>query len=264
MHLKIPKPGLTDSLSWFEDDVTAVEHQQANDDEYNDPQSETGLKGQRQHWLFSFQFHPVSNNSRARMFKLQRLQKPATLDIPGFAPSKSETWEELSAAPVWCPKVCWGWTCPSSCSIWRSYDGRASRETIRTGRWIQNRGGYDQEGPAQHSHGDDAGVFGGVTTAGDFESRSKRTVNVDFLWRGDDVVGRTLKRAARKESMMTSITDGMNTSACLSVSFSNHPKQSNKSRLILHISVVLQPSLLHRPCGRELTSSLSEEPVNLP
>lgn len=31
-------------------------------------------------------------------------------------------------------------------------------------------------------------------------------------------------------------------SACLSVSFSNHPKQSNKSRLILHISVVLQPS----------------------
>lgn len=149
---------------------------------------------------------PVRGCSNCNGYK-----KPATLDIPGFAPSKSKTWEELSAAPVWCPKVCWGWTCPSSCSIWRSYYRRASRETIRTGRWIQNRGGHDQEGAAQHSHGDDAGVFGGVTTAGDFKSRSKRTVNVDFLWRGDDVVGRTLNRAARKESMMTSITDGMNT-----------------------------------------------------
>lgn len=58
----------------------------------------------------------------------------------------------------------------------------------------KTEGGHDQEGAAQHSHGDDAGVFGGVVTAGDFKSRSKRTVNVDFLWRGDDVVGRALKR----------------------------------------------------------------------
>lgn len=78
----IPKCWLTDSLQWFEDDVTAVEHQQACEDEYYDPESETGLKGQRQQWLFSFQFlscqqefmctHPQSSQktSNFRHFRL--------------------------------------------------------------------------------------------------------------------------------------------------------------------------------------------------
>lgn len=57
------------------------------------------------------------------------------------------------------------------------------------GLWIQNRGGDD----AAHSHGDDAGVLGGVVTASHFERRSKRAVHVDVLWRGDHMVGRTLQ-----------------------------------------------------------------------
>lgn len=54
--------GLTYGLSWFEDDVTTVEQQQACADEDEDPQSESSLKGQRQHWQCSFQISPYKAN----------------------------------------------------------------------------------------------------------------------------------------------------------------------------------------------------------
>lgn len=211
VHLKIPKPGLTDSLSWFEDDVTAVEHQQANDDEYNDPQSETGLKGQRQHWLFSFQFHPVSNNSRERMFKLQRLQKkkPSNFRHSGLRSKQKQNlacWKNWAQHLFDSPRYAEDGRAHHRVPYGEATTGERAEKPSEQAGGSKTEGGHDQEGAAQHSHGDDAGVFGGVVAAGDFKSRSKRTVNVDFLWRGDDVVGRALKR-----QMVTSITDGMNT-----------------------------------------------------
>lgn len=71
----------------------------------------------------------------------------------------------------------------------RQESEQSNHQNRQVGGWIQNREGDD----AQHSHGDDAGVLGAVVTASHFESRSKRAVHVDLLWRGDHMVGGTLQ-----------------------------------------------------------------------
>lgn len=130
------KGWLTDSLSWFEDDVTAVEHQQADEDEYYDAESKTGLK--RQNTTPDVQFSlsvPSARTNVRRHSNCNSDKKQQFKTIQAPLQNKSQICR-IHQSPVLFPTVCWVWTCPSWCSKWQNYNRRVSRANIRRGRSV--------------------------------------------------------------------------------------------------------------------------------